>query len=119
MGTYQSWKKLVRNFIPAQLEARGIKVVYSVTGDFFGRDRFSREKLAEESAEVLKAQTREELLDELADVAEAFDLVLKVNTFTQEELVHARAMKNAKKGSFDKFYYLDSTEEPGNANGQP
>ncbi len=106
------FKKLVRDFIPEQLIAKGIKVVYSTVGDFFGRDRFSREKLVEEAEEVLKAKTREELLGELADVADTLDLVLSVNNITPEELSFARAKKNAEKGGFEKFYYLESTDEP-------
>ncbi|HEV8677708.1 MAG TPA: nucleoside triphosphate pyrophosphohydrolase [Candidatus Paceibacterota bacterium] len=118
MGEYKSWKKLVRDFIPKQLEAKGIKVIYSTVGDFFGRDQFSREKLAEEATEVMKAKTRAEILEEMADVAEVFDVVLKVNKITPQELADARAKKNAKKGSFETFQYLESTEEPENPDGQ-
>jgi len=105
------FNKLVRDLIPEQLTARGIKVTYSVIGDFFGRDRFSREKLVEEAGEVLKANTREELIGELADVADTFELVLRVNKVTPEELSLARAKKNKEKGGFEQFYYLESTEE--------
>ncbi len=118
MGEYKSWKKLVRDLIPSQLEGKGIKVIFSVIGDFFGRDHFSRAKLVEEAAEVAKAKTRAEVLEEMADVAEVFDVVLKVNKITPQELADARAKKNAEKGGFDKFYYLDSTEEPDKPSGQ-
>ena len=118
MGEYKSWKKLVRDFIPKQLEAKGIKVICSTIGDFLGRDQFSRTKLAEEAAEVAKAKTRAEVLEEMADVAEVFDVVLNINKITPQELADARAKKNAEKGGFEKFQYLDSTEEPDDPNGQ-
>jgi len=118
MGEYKSWKKLVRDLIPSQLEAKGITVIYSVISDFLGQDHFSRMKLAEEAAEVAKAKSRGEIIEEMADVADAFDLVLKVNKITPQELSDARAKKNAEKGGLDKFYYLDSTEEPDNPDGQ-
>ncbi len=112
MGEYKSWKKLVRDLVPSQLEARGIKVIYGVIGDFLGRDHFGRQKLAEEASEVLNAKTREELVEELADLTEVRNTLMRVNGISEDELARAMLEKTQKKGAFEKFYYLDSTTEP-------
>jgi predicted house-cleaning noncanonical NTP pyrophosphatase (MazG superfamily) len=118
MGEYKSFKKLVRDLIPSQLEARGITVIYSTIADFFGRDKFAREKLVEEATEVLNAKTKEELLEELADLDEVKDALLVLHGFSYADLMHARMLKNEAKGSFSKWQYLDSTQEPDEPNGQ-
>lgn len=112
MGEYRLHQKLVRDKIPQNLIARGIKVIYSRIKDFFRRDQLSRDKLVEEALELQKAQTREEKLAEAADVAEVFEAFLRVNKITPEELAEARAKKIEKNGGFEEFYYLESTEEP-------
>jgi len=115
---YQEWKKLVRGKIIPRLKAKGITVISSIVGDFLGQDRFSREKLVEESKELLNAKTREEVLMEAADVADWFGQVLAVNKISPEELARARAEKTAKNGEVG-FEYLESTDEPDAPNGQP
>lgn len=118
MGLYQSWKKLVRSKVGPQLEARGIKVVRSKIADFFGRDRLSREKVFEEAKEVLEAKTREDLLEEIADLTSWRNTLMGVHKISEEELAAAMADKDERKGTTDQWDYLESTEEPDASDGQ-
>lgn len=111
MGEYKEWKKLVRADVIPPLVARGIKVIWSTVIDFFGQDRFTREKVVEEALEVLKAKTRDELVGELADLTGWRNLLMSVHHISDEELAAAMADKDAKKGA-PSFTYLHSTEEP-------
>jgi predicted house-cleaning noncanonical NTP pyrophosphatase (MazG superfamily) len=105
------WNKLVRDNVPDQLRARGIKVVSHHLRAFSARDQHGRNKLREEASEVLKAKTKQELLEELADLDEVKDALLALHGFSNADLLYARARKNDHKGAFEKWRYLESTEE--------
>ena len=66
-----------------------------------------KDKLEEEAQEVMQASDQE-LLEELADVQEVVDAILKAYGFTKQQLHQAQDEKRNTKGSFDKKIYIKS-----------
>lgn len=99
-------RKLVRNSSVANMEELGAFVEYHRLDD----DAFRKElllKLTEEVEEVQAAENDTELTEELADVAEIIDALLKLKGLTWADLEALRAKKNAKRGDFSERLYVD------------
>ena len=60
-------------------------------------------KLIEEATEFQQDKN----IEELADVIEVFEAMLKAYGFTQEELKTVRTKKNIERGKFDKMIFLE------------
>jgi predicted house-cleaning noncanonical NTP pyrophosphatase (MazG superfamily) len=72
-----------------------------------------KDKLLEESQEVLEAYSKEDkshLKEELADVIEVIDGILYHNNISLDEVLAIRDAKKAKKGGFEKGLYLESID---------
>jgi len=67
-------------------------------------------KLEEEAFEVVLAESREELVSELADVFEVIESICRVNNICREEIEVARANKLEKRGSFDDGLFIEWIE---------
>jgi predicted house-cleaning noncanonical NTP pyrophosphatase (MazG superfamily) len=93
-------QKLVRDNIPEIIEREGGKVVQRVLLDDEYKIELSK-KLIEEANEFM----RDENIEELADV---FEAIMRTYGFTQLELEAARAKKNTIKGAFTKRIYVES-----------
>lgn len=65
------------------------------------------QKLEEETQEVIAA-SQDELLEEIADVQEVIDTLVKVHGFTHEQLRQVQAEKREKKGGLDKKIYVNA-----------
>jgi predicted house-cleaning noncanonical NTP pyrophosphatase (MazG superfamily) len=96
-------QKLVRDNIPEIIEREGGKVVQRVLLDDEYKTELSK-KLIEEANEFM----RDENIEELADVFEVFEAIMRTYGFTQLELEAARAKKNTTKGAFTKRIYVES-----------
>ena len=98
--------KLVRDKIPAIIEADGKTPVTKILVD---DDIYEMElyiKLQEEMQEFLDAHTIQNTIEELADIMEVVYALAKVYGITKEELEHIRKRKAEERGAFDKKIFL-------------
>ena len=93
---YTSYHKLVRDFIPNIIEADGKACIYETLSD---EDYISLldQKLNEELAEYQESKS----LEELADLLEVMQAVVKARGWTWEELERVRERKSVERGGFE------------------
>ncbi|HVZ75742.1 MAG TPA: nucleoside triphosphate pyrophosphohydrolase [Candidatus Paceibacterota bacterium] len=111
----QVYNKLVRDKIPDKilrnrtpLEAvRGVKPRVRVLSPKEFKAELRR-KLLEEYNELVSATTREDILTEMADLAEVLDALRRAEGIGDTELMGARAAKNSLAGAFDKCIFLET-----------
>ena len=101
-----SFCKLVRDRIPEIIEADG-KTCICETLSHEDYLRLLDEKLNEELAEYQASKS----LEELADLLEVMQAVVKARGWTEEELEQVRADKVAKRGGFEKKILLKEVLE--------
>lgn len=101
-----SFYKLVRDRIPEIIEAGGKTCVCEILSD---EDYTSLldQKLNEELAEYQESKS----LEELADLLEVMQAVVKARGWTLKELEQVRADKAAKRGGFEKKVLLKEVRE--------
>ena len=104
--THKTYHKLVRDCIPEIIESSGKSCVWETLSD---EDyiRLLDEKLNEELAEYQESKS----LEELADLLEAMQAVVKARGWSLEELERVRADKAAKRGGFEKKILLKEVRE--------
>ena len=102
----KTYYKLVRDRIPAIIKADGKICVYETLSD---EDYLSHldQKLNEELAEYQESKS----LEELADLLEVMQAVVKARGWTLEELEKVRADKTTKRGGFEKKILLKEVLE--------
>lgn len=106
------YHKLVRDRIPEIIESDG-KVCDWETPSDADYLRLLEEKLNEELAEYQQSKS----LEELADLLEVMQAVLKARGWTWDELEQVRAKKAAKRGGFEKKILLKAVRETESDNG--
>lgn len=106
------YHKLVRDRIPEIIESDGKICVWETLSDT-DYLRLLEEKLNEELAEYQQSKS----LEELADLLEVMQAVLKARGWTWEELEQVRAKKAAKRGGFEKKILLKEVLETESGNG--
>lgn len=95
----------------ARLEAREHKVEYKkIDGDELRAAL--REKMREEGAEVAEAQSREEVIEELADIHDVVAALCQAYNISQNEMLARHEAKCAERGSFTKGVLLTGTWVP-------
>ena len=102
----KTYRKLVRDRIPEIIEASGKTCTWEPLSD----DTYLQlldEKLNEELAEYQESKS----LEELADLLEVMQAVVKARGWTLEELEQVRADKAARRGGFDKKILLKEVRE--------
>lgn len=100
------YHKLVRDRIPEIIEADG-KACICETLSHEGYLRLLDEKLNEELAEYQESKS----LEELADLFEVMQAVVRARGWTMEQLESLRAEKAAKRGGFEKKLLLKEVIE--------
>lgn len=95
------YNKLVRDGIPEICRANGETPVTEILNDGQYLDAL-HQKLQEEVQEYLE----EESLEELADIAEVLEAIIKAQGFTVEQLLDCKAKKQAERGGFEKHICL-------------
>ena len=93
-------EKLIRDKLPEIMRAAGLEV-FDRTLDDEAFIQALRDKLGEETAELLAVETRDELLGELADVMEVALALAAAQGFTAAELEARRLAKRDERGGFD------------------
>lgn len=104
------YKKLVRDKIPEIIIENNGKPKSVVLSD----KRYLKElnkKLVEESRELQEASSKEDVLNELADVYELILSLAKANNLQISKVISAAAEKRKRRGSFKKKVYLEYVEE--------
>ena len=104
--TTKTYNKLVRDNIPAIIEAKGAACETEIlsNADYL---RLLDAKLDEELAEYRQDQS----LEELADLLEVIYACAKARGYTVAELESVRAEKAAKRGGFDRRILLKTVTE--------
>ena len=91
-----SYHKLIRDKIPAIIEAQGKTCVTEVLSEEMYLQMLD-EKLSEELAEYQESKS----LEELADLLEVMQAVVTARGYTWQELETVRWDKNQKRGGFE------------------
>lgn len=102
------YHKLVRDGIPEIIAADGMTPVTRILSDS-EYELALIEKLAEEQREVAKADTTEGLLEELADLQEALNALVR-HISSPERLEEIRAQKAAQRGGFEARIFLERAD---------
>lgn len=107
------YNKLVRDKIPEIIARQGKHVTFrALKGEEL--KKALKEKLIEETQELVNAETQEQIIEEMADVQEVLQtmrLVLTKPYITTLDLDDVRNEKQKEKGGFEKGYFLESVEE--------
>lgn len=67
-------------------------------------------KLIEEAYEVQDAKSRQEVVEELADLLEVIDGLCKGHGISLEDIIAEKKAKIAQRGSFDQGIYIDTIQ---------
>lgn len=96
--------KLIRDKMPDILRTMGVSVSMRV----MKLDEYVealKKKLIEEAREVLDAQIEDELCEELADIIEVVQTLIRVSGLKTEQIEQRRLQKIEEKGGFEKKIY--------------
>ena len=102
-----TYNKLVRDKIPENINSmEGRKATWRIMDD----DEYIKElnkKLLEEAHEFIE----ENAVEELADIMEVIQSIMRVKNISYEELKNVQQMKREKKGGFSNKIYLVEVEQ--------
>jgi predicted house-cleaning noncanonical NTP pyrophosphatase (MazG superfamily) len=101
--------KLIRDKLPAMMQAQGLRVFARRLDD----DEFVarlKDKLVEEAGEARSAASRPELIDELADLAEVTRALMAVSGVSPDDVEARRLAKHAERGGFDERVHNAAVE---------
>lgn len=104
------YNKLVRDRIPEIIESNGKKFTTRILSDLEYITEL-KNKSFEELEEYRDASTREEALEELADLMEIVHAFTKSHGATLEELEEIRQKKAEKRGGFKEKVFLIEVED--------
>ncbi len=104
-------EKLVRDRIPDLMAEPGSTLIVE-TLNHKAHINALKKKLCEEADEVALATTREEIIEEIADVQEVLDALILKMAIDRNELETIKRTKSFKKGGFDRGLYLKQVETP-------
>lgn len=100
--------KLVRDKIPEIIKDSGrLPVTHIAAGQEYKQALM--QKLVEEVQEVGKANTREELIEEIADVLEVLATIMQLEKLNGAEVTAAQKKKREERGGFSGRIILDET----------
>lgn len=99
--------KLVRDKIPEIIETNGCKCTIKYIEGEDLKDALSV-KLVEEVCEFIEADMD---MEELADIFEVIDAIIKINNWSKMDITKIQADKRIKRGSFNKGIFLIDTED--------
>ncbi|MFA4954054.1 MAG: nucleoside triphosphate pyrophosphohydrolase [Patescibacteria group bacterium] len=103
--------KLVRDLVPAIMVLNGAVPRVRCLND----EEYLlalRDKAVEEAQELVAAQNREQILQELVDLSEVIQALCRAYGFSVEELEATRQRKRQERGGFDGKFFLESADEP-------
>jgi len=107
-----SYNKLIRDKIPQIIEMAG-KSHNVITLDQNSFLVELKKKLIEESIEFKNAESKLEIVNELADIEEIVETLMKEYEISDNELKSRKIEKKLKNGGFEKKLFLISVTETG------
>lgn len=107
------YNKLIRDNIADKIRGKGEECEVRELSDDQEFEQELLKKVAEEAGALSRARSREDLLDELADLMEVLDALKSHTKPTDEELNAAREESAAKKGRFEKRHFLHWSSDQG------
>ena len=108
--TEQKYNKLVRDKIPLKIKLNGETPKYRTLSIEEFKEAI-KTKLLEEVNELLKATTKDEMIEELADIMEVIDWVRTAEEITEYDVLKMKHNKYIKNGGFFERIFLESVEE--------
>lgn len=107
------YNKLIRDNIPAKIEAKHEKCEVRKVTDVqeFQQELFK--KIQEEAASLSMSRTREEFLEEYCDLMMVLDTLIHQLEIPREELIAARKDNLLKKGGYKHGHYLHWSADVG------
>lgn len=105
----QLFNKLVRDNIPDIIRNNGEEAITRVLSDEEYKEELLK-KLSEETSEVINASSKDELLEELADVLEILKALAELNNKSLEDVIEISREKRLKRGGFEKRIFLEKTK---------
>ena len=106
----KTYNKLVRDNIIDIISKDNGKPSFKILND----DDFKialKEKVLEESKELIEAETKEDIINELSDILELIESISKNYNITKEEIDNKKENKKIKRGGFDKKIFLEYSDE--------
>lgn len=100
------YNKLIRDFIPKKIAGKGEESEVRVLND---ADEFEQEllkKVAEEAGSLSRVSTRDEFLEEYADLMVVLDALTAHYEFSQADIKDALSRNIEKKGLFKEKFFL-------------
>jgi len=108
------YPKLVRDNIPAIIKARtGVDAELRIAKDDREFLDYLLRKMVEEATELEHSGEHDNLEEELADVCELIETILKLKGKTQEDILAIQRQKREKNGGFnDRIIMLSKIQKP-------
>lgn len=100
------YNKLVRDNIPAKIEAKHQQCEYRKITDVQELQQELFKKIKEEAAPLAMSRTKEEFLEEYSDLMVVLETLIRQLEITKEELIEVRKDNLIKKGGYKHGYYL-------------
>jgi predicted house-cleaning noncanonical NTP pyrophosphatase (MazG superfamily) len=109
--------KLWRDNAPRMMEKHGSIIHVKQLSDL-EFDNELRLKLLEEAQEVKEAASKQELMQELADLYEVIDSLIALHKIDKEQVLHAQEQKRNDRGGFMGRAYVTVADHPVNSYGE-
>lgn len=104
----KTYNKLVRDNIPNIIENNGeVAITRILDSEEYRLELYK--KLNEECLEVIGAKTKDETLEELADVLEILKSIAELENAKLEDIIEISKQKRLKRGGFEKRVFLERT----------
>ena len=107
----KTYNKLVRDNIPAVIEASGKIAHYRKLDDDREYHEALTDKLIEEANEVKKVNSKARLREEIGDVMSVIYALLRLHDIDEDDVIDSANKKAEDKGWFLNRYFLESVEE--------
>jgi len=105
------YNKLVRDNIPAKIEAKRQKCEIRKITDVQELQQELFKKIREEAASLSMSRTREEFLEEYSDLMAVLETLIRQLEIPKEELIQAKRDNLLKKGGYKHGYYLHWSDD--------
>lgn len=100
------YNKLVRDNIPAKIEAKHEKCEYRKITDVQELQQELFKKIKEEASSIAMVREKKEFLEEYSDLMVVLETIIQQLEITREEVITARKENLIRKGGYKHGYFL-------------